>query len=534
MNQRGEDKVTNDGKEDIREEEGSSSMGMGPDHKTTLSPLPEYNRIAIRPSLVKRKVSASATPPPTSNRAGVAAAAAAGGEWSTSQHTEIEYYTDDEAGQDGDGGGDGDENSFTDDNQNYILTTPVPPPPSSGRSGRRGEFQRATSHYSIQSTASDAFSLPVGAQDDVSSLEYDQNNIDDDDEYGVDDISLKELLGEDNVDDYQRKDRQSTPVVEVDTSEMVKSPIVERATVDLSRLHALREAFNNSKTQMGLDHLPEVANEDEQEDEDDDDDDDKPMGFDSLLRKTSSQEYAEGVGDGDYDGMAAVTKRMHKSLFLPHGASLLADSPSATPRTQNRKRLGGRSPTGNGSLRSASLFTDDFDILAKNLPPELDLKEARKYIIQLAEGVPDTPISPAQLGKPKYFVDENNIPRQSLAKSSIMESSEYSDDDDDDEEEEEVEEAVEDESVPLDPRLPRTPKSDRIPTMRNRPRESFLSYDYTEIVDSDEEFEEVIEEEIIDDDEEEEVAAYEENGEAAAPAAALDVASAMVGAATTT
>lgn len=372
-----------------------------------------------------------------------------------SQHTEIEFYSSDDEADDEENGSffDSDDNSSNDGSGGQIIDH-----------ARYNSLQRAASRQSFQSTASDAFSLPVGSQDDVSSLECDNagNNEEKD---GIDDISLEAQI--------PSNDTGKPPLAPVGVVDFFDSPKRDRKT--------FREALGNSKknstnalhmsfsSRSGLDLLPETV---EEEDNDEDDGDDKSVQFCDLVTGMNLEGSSHKNEDVD------TSWRLHRSLFLPRNVSSFflpmdVSSPVGTPRSRSYKHLG---------ARTKSLVVDDisYDVLASTLPPELDLMEARKYIIQLSQGV--TTESP--------FKDtlEHRVAPPSAAKSSAIES-EYTEviiDDDD-------------EDVPLNPRLLSTPQTNQSFRGRNNPRESLQSYDYTEIVEESGD-EEVIEEVIIEED----------------------------------
>lgn len=332
-------------------------------------------------------------------------------EGSGSHVTEIEYYSSE--GDIEDDYEDDDDDDDDSSNANFC-----------GRKfdeTRYQYLQRVASRQSMQSSASDAFSLPLDAQDDVSSLECDQagpKSIDLDD---VDDISLKEAAN----DASELKQKSKSPPIGI-----IASPKLDRSAVSASKILALPipslPPLSDSVPVVPLTKIREH-------------DFNKSEG--SLKVSEVLNPICEEGGTADYEGgVDEVTKRMHQSLFLPSNIIFQ-----------------GLSPT-----RPLVPAIDDatFADFAKTLPPELDFKEARKYIIQLSEGICDDPESQSS-----DQADENG-------------------------------------EIQFDPRLPRTPPPKGSGNSQGK-KESLISYDYTEVVEeySDEEvIEEIIEEEMSDTD----------------------------------
>jgi len=227
------------------------------------------------------------------------------------------------------------------------------------------------------------------------------------------------------------------------------------------------------------------------------------VGFNDLLGASKKD------NDGGDDNVDDLTLRLHRSLFIPRvaGPGETTSPTTTTPVARTRKRLSGGGP---------SMMANEYDLLAKNLPPELDLKEARKYIAQLAEGVPDTPSpsTPATIRDNTTTCTSSPLERRRIPSThrSVSKSSES------EFTEEIIDEEDEDEDVPLDSRLPTTPQNHRLSRNSNAPRESFLSYDFTEVVEgsTDDDEEEIIEE-IVEEEEDETEVIYEEKEEESDP-----------------
>jgi hypothetical protein len=337
-----------------------------------------------------------------------------------SDHTEIEYYSTDASG-------DADEQ----DASSAISSSDV-------FGGRRSDEtrsqyqQRSATRQSDQS--SDEFSLPIGAQDDVSSLEPDLGGLDTNDLDSVEAISL-EVEHEHGL---ERKPAVS-PMASISRSiQASKSQVV----VNNTNL-ALPVLPSFPSNRIGQ---PEPVQEDKSEERE------RTVMFNDSLR---------GVNDEEMDTMI---HHMHKSLFWP---------------------LSGRFRVGTSPRQRFAPAMDDFtlDELAKNMPPELDLHEARKYIIQLAGGMRET------LGNP-LLSPVGVLHSSAVTFGSLSEYTEIVIDDD------EVEE------LKRDGRWPRTPQNSRRDGVRLRGNDS-RSNDFTERVegtlDDDEFIEEIIEEEVASD-----------------------------------
>ncbi len=481
---RGQDSSTNDQKEG---KETTESLSLGPEKTTTLSsPIPfsiPSSKVTFRAQKDNFRTF-NATTSDNHDRQNIG----------QSQHTEIEFYSsDDEADDEGEGSFfDSEDNSSNENFEGQVNDS------------RYKSLQRAASRQSFQSVASDAFSLPLESQDDVSSLECDHpGNANSGDHDDADDISLE-------AENFSISKR-NPPTAPVGLVDFFDSPKRDRPTIsDRPRHPASREAYGAKKNQInalhmsfssqsGLDQLPEEVEED-----DNDDGDDKSVKIRDLLAEMNLE------GSSHRNDELDTTWRLHKSLFLPRDGSSFflpvdAPSPNGTPRSRYAQRL---------ATRTASLVVDDisFDLLAKNLPPELDFHEARKYIIQLSQGVAETP--------GKESIDHRTAP-PSAAKSSAMDS-EYTEviiDDDGNEE-----------NPFQSPRLLITPQTSRRLLLRNNPRESLQSYDFTEIVEESGDDEVVIEEEIIEEEEETDFLYEEEDDCDDAKPAALGVIAGMVNA----
>lgn len=371
-----------------------------------------------------------------------------------SQHTEIEFYStesdaDDEA-----------DNSFCDSDDNSSNTE---------ENSRYAFLQRAASRQSFHSTASDAFTLPVGSQDDVSSLECD-NPVNKNDHDSIDDISLEEAK-------LSNHDKSSKPpTAPVDVVDTFESPRRDRPSItDPARLQALRDSFakknHSSAAHMsftGLDQLPATLEEEEN-------DDDNSVKVHDLLSQLKLER------SNHEDDAVPTTLRLHNSLFLPRdGSSFFLPFDLSSPTTSTPKSR--QQPKSTSWSKSLSVDDISFDILAKTLPPELDLTEARKYIIQLSHGVMETPTNESA---------DHGKPPPSATKSAGIES-EYTEvivEDDEDYEH----------RWPLSPPFFSTPQSKRTITSRINPRESTLSYDYSEIMEEEVIEDDLIEEEVIED-----------------------------------
>ena len=404
-----------------------------------------------------------------------------------SQHTEIEFYSSESDADDEEG------NSFCNSDDNSSGPNFADPEENS----RYAFLQRAASRQSFQSIASDAFSLPVGSQDDVSSLECD-NPGNKNDHDSIDDISLEE----EKLSNHGTVGKSlSAPVDVVDTFE---SPRRERPSLtDPVRLQALRESFAKKNQISALhmsftsrDQLPATVEEEEN-------DDDNSVHVTDLLSQMNLER------SNNDDDTVPTTLRLHNSLFLPRdGSSLFMPFDMLSPMGSPKGRQPPRATSWNRSLPVDDI---SFDILAKTMPPELDLTEARKYIIQLSYGVMEMPPNDSS---------DHGKPPPSATKSSGIES-EYTEiiveDDDDDNV---------GRRLPLSPPFYSTPQSKRTIVSRINPRESILSYDYTEIVEEEVIEDDMIEEEVIED--ETEVIYEEEVGSDDSFAAKLGAVAAMV------
>jgi hypothetical protein len=382
-----------------------SSMGMGPEQTLILSPssdsdCPKTPQSSLEPDEPRGE--------------------------DASDSTEIEYYSTETEVVDNTLANDGDENDSSCENF--------------GGRVYRG-LQRVSSRLSEISLASEAFSLPLGSQDDVSSLEDDQ-------------VVPHSLDGGVNVDEIHRKEGHGPePKGEHRTTQVpspmdvVFSPNLELPGQGDSNLASVSTPLLPSFPSDSLD-LPETVQEDEN------DGSESSSKVNGML--TDKDEKGDGVGRGEEDEIKRLTQRMSKSLFLAPGASLL----SAT-RSQLRP--------------SVAMDDLDFEEYAKNFPPELDFEEARKYIAQLADAIPDI------LGSPVRFSEGRHVLGHMTPAGSHAEYTEITFGDDDGD-------------ILLDLRLPRTPQNGRMSGLPRSTRESLLSYDYTEIVEDSSEDEDLVEE----------------------------------------
>lgn len=432
------------------DDDGDDNFGLGPEKTRELSPKP-FSELPPKVNFRPRRNTFRPI------NGGIVSGSNHRQALTQSQHTEIEFYSSESGADDEDDG-----NSFCDSDDNSSGPNFADP----DLNARYDFLQCASSRQSFQSIASDAFTLPVGSQDDVSSLESDNvgNKTNHD---SIDDISLEE----------EKSSNHGTSVkpllAPVDVVDTFESPRRDRPSLtDPARLQALRDSFSKKNqisalhmsftSRSGLDQLPATL-----EEEENDDNDEKSVKIHDLLAQMSL-----GQGSDEDDAAIPTTLRLHNSLFLPRDNSSFfmpfdICSPIGTPKSRQPSKL---------TSWNKSLSVDDisFDLLAKTLPPELDLIEARKYIVQLSRGVMEIP--------PNDTSDPGKPP-QSAAKSSGIES-EYTEvivEDDDD-----------DHLLPLSPAFYSTPQSKRTITNRSNARESFLSYDYSEVVE-----EEVIEDDVV-------------------------------------
>ena len=168
--------------------------------------------------------------------------------------------------------------------------------------------------------------------------------------------------------------------------------------------------------------------------------------------------------------MEDLTERMHRSLFLiPSQASFLYDE-----WTMER-----------ASVRHVM---DDLTLkeYAKSFPPELDFDQAQKYLLQLADGIPDT------LGSPRASASSSGLSHRRITTPGS--NSEYT----------EIIVEHDDDDVRIDPRMARTSPNGHgggLVAPCYSPKESVFSNDYTEIVVESWGEDEIIVEEIIEEEE---------------------------------
>lgn len=393
------------GNGDDEQDMEESSMGKGPEQTLILSPLSDSESPKTPQSSLE----------PDEPR----------GE-DASDSTEIEYYSTETEVIDNGLANDWDENNSWYENLGGRVC--------------RG-LHRVSSRQSDISLVSEAYSLPLGSQGDVSSLEDDQvfpNSLDGD--LNVDVIHLKEEKGPEPEGEHRTTEVPSP-------MDVVLSPNLELLGQGDSNLVSVSTPLLPSFPRDSLD-LPETAQDDEN------DGSESSSKVNDML--TGKDEKGDGVGRGEEDEVKHLTQRISKSLFLAPGASILSATTS--------------------QLRPSVAMDDlDFEEYAKNFPPELDFEEARKYIAQLADAIPDILGSPVKFSAGRHHLGITT-PASSYAEFS---ESTLGDNEGD---------------ILLDLRLPRTPQNGRRSGLPPITRESLLSYDYTEIVEDSSEDEDLVEE----------------------------------------
>jgi len=280
-------------------------------------------------------------------------------------------------------------------------------------------FQDVTSRFSFRSMESDAFSLPVGLQDDVSTLDCD---------------TLEQNPGIKGSMSSEEKDDEEISAVGIQSD----SPMIIPSTP-------------TRRAMLGP-GLPEHREEDENEERN------PELNLENKLGETMDK--IEGVIGDDTD-RNCFSERMHRSFFIPPPSAVLNE------RTQSVEQ-------------STVRVMEDIALeeYAKNLPPELDFQQAKKYLIQLAGGV----LEP--LGSPKTPASRG-LPRWHTGMAIPTSQSEY------------TEISVQDDFC--DVALPRLERNTyRRGGIDKSPRESVLSSDYTEILIEESIREETIFEESID------------------------------------
>jgi len=383
--------------------------------------------------------------------------------------TEIEYYSSgDEDDEDSDDSLD-DSSSWCEDlhlggggdRSNHHHPPMHQEAPHRYQSLPRGASPRGQSSDHQSMTSTDAFSLPVGTQeaDDVSSLEENDDPVPVCPRYDYFRTNISDSLKEDEK--HAQEDKETETITKFPSPiGVISSPTQEQqleATAQNTVIPS-KAAFLSFPT--SLIGRPELVLDDEK------DGSVRSIrgvnGFGSSIDKEGSvKEDAE---------MEDLTERMHRSLFLvPSQASFLYDE--CTPE--------------HASVRHGM---DDLTLkeYAKSFPPELDFEQAQKYLLQLAHGIPDT------LGSPRESTSSSGLSHRRITTPGSH--SEYT----------EILMEHDDDDVRIDPHKARTSPNGHgrgVGLPCYSPKESVLSYDYTEIVVESWE-DEIMVEEIIEEEEE--------------------------------
>ena len=380
--------------------------------------------------------------------------------------TEIEYYSTDHEDED-DSDDYGEDSSSSCENYDNVGGRRSHQPIHHQEATHRDPYlQRVTSrgqssdHQSMTST--DAFSLPVRAQgedEEMSSLE--ENDPVDVGLHYDSTRNISDSLKEDGP-DYNEVDRVAqfpSPIG------VVSCPNQEHLIATVANDAAIRSisALPSLPAATLLVGQPEIVLDDEQ------DGSTQSLHEVSDLRNSVSKEgilrgELNGGGTDDAD-MEDLTQRLHRSLFVAQSSFLYEE----------------------GTLEHASgrQVMDDLTLkeYAKTFPPELDFEQAQKYLLQLAEGIPDTLSSPRESTSSELHHRHITTPGSH---------SEYT----------EIIVDNEDEDIQRDPRVASKSSNGRGGSRADcySPKESVLSYDYTEIVVESWE-DEIIVEEIIEEEE---------------------------------